>query len=64
MPVTTASAAAHITPGSIPHLALVFLVRSDILALVVLKTFYNHTKRKFKGGDPTEKAWDDLMYDE
>ncbi|KAI0751533.1 alpha/beta-hydrolase [Daedaleopsis nitida] len=48
MPVTTTSAAIHITP-------------------VVLKTFFKHAKRKgskLKDGDDSERAWDDIFYDE
>ena len=68
MPVTTASAAVHITPGAASSRKLLprLFVDPDI-CLVVIKTFLAHSKRKgikFKDGDKSEQAWDDLFYDE
>ena len=71
MPVTTVSAAVHITPGK-PG----FEPRSKLepnkpswlkIILVVVKTFFKHYKtkgQKLAHGDAGEAATDDIFFDE
>ena len=68
MPVTTTSAAVHITPGK---LRLFSEGSSDLTpdgeTSVVIKTFLKHYKikgQKYANGDTDEAATDDIFFDE
>ena len=68
MPVTTVSAAVHITPGKLRPI----VVESSELTrcggfLVVVKTFLKHYKnkgQKYARGDAGEASTDDIFFDE
>ena len=68
MPVTTVSAAAHITPG---NLRSIVMENSKLTccgeSLVVVKTFLKHYKikgQKYAHGDTGEASTDDIFFDE
>lgn len=65
MTVSTFSAAVHITPSTSTffseHVTIIYVT------LAVIKTFYNHGRRKarkLKDGDTKEEATDDIIFDE
>jgi len=68
MPVTTVSAAVHITPGKLPSI----VVESSKLnccggSSVVVKTFLKHYKikgQKYARGYAGETSTDDIFFDE
>jgi hypothetical protein len=70
MPVTTVSAAAHITPGerSTVHVTPRYTqAQNIILNIVAVKTWFEHYKtkgEKFNNGDKEEVALDDIFFDE
>ena len=66
MTVSTTSAAVHITPGASSLCSLNTLADSPPRT-VVIKTFVKHARtkgRKFREGDRTVIATDDIFFDE
>lgn len=68
MPVTTVSAAVHITPGKLRfNVEENSTLTSRGTHLVVVKTFLKHYKikgQKLARGDTEEEATDDIFFDE
>ncbi len=68
MPVTTTSAALHITPGARSSILIRLLAQLlTACVIVAIKTFIKHAKRKgvkLKDGDATVEGLDDILYDE
>ena len=67
MPVTTVSAAVHITPGKLHSIIMESSKLTSYGSLVVVKTFLKHYKtkgQKYARGDAEEASTDDIFFDE
>jgi hypothetical protein len=67
MPVTTVSAAVHITPGKSRSSGEETKLTCDGCALVAVKTFFKHYKikgLKLVRGESGKTATDDIFFDE